>query len=112
MTDPKTPREIAETVNHGNDVDDYERYIEYCELAANAAIEQERARCAEIADRFRSYGSASTISVDFARGQHSAAHNIALAIRIPDPADWASASHAMSRELDGGKTPESDKNGH
>ena len=45
----KTAREIAEMVNHGNDVDDFERYIEYCEIAAKNALEQERARCAAIA---------------------------------------------------------------
>lgn len=33
----QTAREIAEMVNHGNDVDDFERYIEYFEHAARAA---------------------------------------------------------------------------
>ena len=36
----------------------------------------ERERCAKIAERFLS-----TLKTDFARGQHSAAYNIALAIR-------------------------------
>lgn len=48
----KTAREIAEMVNHGNDVDDFERYIEYCTFAADSAIEQERERCAKIAEKW------------------------------------------------------------
>lgn len=48
----KTAREIAEMVNHGNDVAGYERYIEYCTLAASSAFDE----CNTELDRLRTAG--------------------------------------------------------
>jgi len=49
---------------------------------------RERKRCAAIADRFK----ATMPETSFARGQHNAAFNIALAIREPDQSKWAATA--------------------
>ena len=55
----------------------------------NQAIQEERDRCATIADRFKS-----DTDTPFARGQHSAAFNIGLAIRVPEQSKWAEECEA------------------
>ena len=54
-----------------------------------AAVAAERERCAAIADRFKT-----ETETPFARGQHSAAFNIALAIRVPEQSRWAAEAEA------------------
>jgi hypothetical protein len=58
------------------------------------AINEERKRCAAIADRFLS-----TSDRDFSRGQHSAAFNIGLAIREPDQSKWAAMADETRRTV-------------
>jgi hypothetical protein len=77
---------LAAMKPEGNDVSDL------LVTSFEAAINEERARCAAVADRFKS----TSASNHFTRGQHSAAVNIALAIREPDQSKWAAMADAGS----------------